>query len=234
MNLDEIRAEIELDLTWRQNEIRFLRNQLAYISSEQDRDRYRKSLVVMLYSHYEGFCKTALSIYADAINKESIKCLDAHECIVAAALADTFKDLENPNKKSKIFVNVLPDDSQLHRFARQVELIEKLDNIWQRVIQLPIEVVIDMESNLTPVVLKKVLYRLGFPYDMFKDNEGRIHLLLNRRNNVAHGVRKDGISEKEYSEIEIAAYDIMRELIRMIYTALKNEIYLKATSRPTT
>src|SRR5258705_2255053 len=197
MNLDDIRAEIELDLTWRQNEIRFLRNQLAYISSEHDKDRYRKSLVVMLYSHYEGFCKTALSIYADAINKEDIKCIDAHECLVAAALADTFKDFENPNKKSKIFINILPDDSQLHRFARQAELIERLDSIWQQVIRLPTDIVVDMESNLTPIILKKVLYRLGFPHDVFKDNEGKVHLLLNRRNNVAHGIRKDGISERE-------------------------------------
>ncbi len=227
MNLEDIRAELELDLTWRQNEIRFLRNQLAYIPNELDRDRYRKSLVVMLYSHYEGFSKTALSIYADAINKENITCLEAHECIVAATLADAFKDFDNPNKKSRIFVSMLPDDSQLHRFARQVELIERLGNIWQRVVQIPTEIVVDMESNLTPVVLRKVLYRLGFQHDIFRDHEGKIHLLLNRRNNVAHGVRKDGITEKEYSETEMTAYDIMRELVKVIYTSLKNGSYLK-------
>jgi len=227
VNLEEIRAELELEISWRQNEIRFLRNQLAYIRSEQDRDRYRKSLVVMLYSHYEGFCKTAFSIYADAINKEKLKCSAANDSIVATSLAKIFKDFENPKKKSLFFVNVLPDDTQLHRFARQVEFLERLSDISQRVVDIPTDVVIDMESNLTPAILRKILYRLGLPYDSFKQSEGKIHQLLMRRNNVAHGVHKGGISEKEYHEVEVAAYDIMKGLLHLIYGALKDSSYLK-------
>ena len=62
MNIIEVRAEFEEELTWRVDEIRLLHNQLGYIRKEADKMRYRKALVVMLYSHFEGFCKTAFSI----------------------------------------------------------------------------------------------------------------------------------------------------------------------------
>jgi len=62
MDLADIRAQLESELTWRQNEMRLLHNQLEFIEKYEEKKRYRKSLVVMLYSHYEGFCKTAFLI----------------------------------------------------------------------------------------------------------------------------------------------------------------------------
>jgi HEPN superfamily RiboL-PSP-like protein len=45
-----------------------------------------------------------------------------------------------------------------------------------------------VESNLKPVVLRKILFRLGFPPETFASHEGTIHRLVNRRNNIAHGL----------------------------------------------
>ena len=57
MTPDEFRAELEEELRWRQEELAFFKNQLVDIVLENDADRYRKSLVLILYSHFEGYVK---------------------------------------------------------------------------------------------------------------------------------------------------------------------------------
>jgi RiboL-PSP-HEPN len=193
LNIVEVRAQLEEELTWRLDEIRFLHNQLSYMRKEEEKKRYRKALVVMLYSHFEGFCKTAISIYATTINQENLACSLVTDQIIAASLATVFQDFENTDKKSNIFRRDLPEDTNIHRFARQVELISVLDEIWMLPVNIPVDDVVVTEANLKPPI---ILYRLGLPHDAFKENEGKIHLLLNYRNSISHGAAKDGISEK--------------------------------------
>jgi hypothetical protein len=153
MNLSDIRAQLEMELTWRQNEMRLLHNQLAFIEKDEEKNRYRKSLVVMLYSHYEGFCKTAFLIYINSVNKERLKCLEMNDYIVTANFAEIFIALEVPNAKCKIFKPKLPEDTKLHRFCRQVNFISELNNFLSKQVNIP-EDVIDTESNLKREVQK--------------------------------------------------------------------------------
>lgn len=227
MNLEEVRAQLEEELTWRRDEIRFLHNQLSYIKKEEEKMRYRKALVVMLYSHFEGFCKIALSIYAHTINQENLSCSLVTDEIMASSLATVFQDFENMNKKSTLFRRDLPDDRTIHRFARQVELISVLNQIWMLHAEIPVDDVVDTEANLKPPIMRKILYRLGLPHDAFKENEGKIHLLLNYRNNISHGAAKDGISEKTYQEIQSATTEIMSSLIKILTSALSDTKYLR-------
>ena len=67
MNLADIRAELEDELRWRTEELRFFKNQLSDFRSDDERNRFRRALVVMLYSHFEGFWKAAFSIYVKAL-----------------------------------------------------------------------------------------------------------------------------------------------------------------------
>jgi len=68
MNLEDIRAELEEDMLWRQEEINYLHNQLKNEHKEKRKDILRRALVVMLYAHYEGFCKNALVTWISAIS----------------------------------------------------------------------------------------------------------------------------------------------------------------------
>ena len=78
--------------------------------------------------------------------------------------------------------------------------------------------------------MKKILYRLGLPHDAFKENEGKIHLLLNYRNSISHGAAKDGISEKTYQEIQTATTEIMSSLIKILTGALSDTKYLRVAT----
>src|SRR5437016_5156526 len=114
MNQLEIRAELEDERTWRRDEIRFLMNRLADLDTDTDQDRYRRAVLLLLYAHFEGFCKTALLIYVRIINKESLRCDLAQPALVAASCQSILKSLANPNSKSDFFRNGAPDDEKLH------------------------------------------------------------------------------------------------------------------------
>jgi hypothetical protein len=220
----DIRGELEEEPTWRRDEIRFLRNQIANMHSDAEKDTYRRSLVVMLYAHYEGFCKAALLQYVRAINAANLTCSEAISAIVATSWMNIFKEIENTETKSRVFRALLPDDSQLHRFARRRHFVEQIDEFHQMPATLPDEAV-DVDDNLSPIVMKKVLYRVGIDHEAFAYHDGDILLLLSRRNNISHGVERKGIDEKSYEKLETAVFTIMDDLMGLVIDAIKNEMF---------
>lgn len=169
-----------------------------------------------------------IPLYVKTINDEGIKCSDADYAIAAASLADLFRALRNPEKKCDDFRRTLPNDTELHRFARDREFIERISLFDKRTVNIP-DHVVDTESNLKPVVLRKNLYRLGFPHDQFEDIEGKIHLLLKYRNKIAHGELLTGIDRKQYERLKDVTYKVIDRIKRDVMHSLLNKQYLRAT-----
>lgn len=218
--------ELELEITWRKDEMRLLRNQLSFMP-DHDKARFRKALVVMLYSHYEGFAKAAFTVYINAVNRKHLMCSEATLPLAAATLAQAFKDYENPSRKADEFRDLFPGDTELHRFGRQVWLLSTLDTLWEKEVAISAEQLVDTEANLMPGVLRKMLFRLGFEYDAFRSHDGYIHRLLNHRNAIAHGLRKEGILEADYDEIESASFAILDGIRGLVIRQLENDAFLK-------
>ena len=227
MNLDNVLAELEDDLNWRANEMRFHRNILLNLATEKEQSVFRKSMVVMLYAHYEGYSKVAFGIYASEINKLSLTCNDVNSFISAASLSDLFTALFDTQRKCDLFRRTLPEDTVVHRLARQVELINVLDDVGKRKVAIPVDFVVDTESNLKPAILRKILFRLGFPHNAFEQHEGLIEKLLGIRNSVAHGELTSGVGEKLYNDLENATYTILNEVKGMVWNGLKDAKYKK-------
>lgn len=224
MNLAALRAELEADRAWREEEIREFQNRGSTIEDEEELNRYRRALVLLLYAHYEGYCKFAFTLYATAINSSGISCGEATYAIAAASLNDMFRNLRNPEKKCDLFRRELPDDAKLHQFAREREFIERTAEVEMRPVKIP-DNVVDTESNLTPVVMKKNLYRLGLPHEQFEVHDGDIHQLLNLRNGVSHGDLKEGVGETVYMRLRAATFAIMSGLGTGIMKALSDRAY---------
>jgi hypothetical protein len=225
MNLAELRAELEADQAWRVDEIRAFQNWGATIDEEKLK-QYRRALVLLLYAHYEGFCKFALTLYVSAVNRLGITCGAAAYAVAAASLADLFRNLRNPQMKCDLFRRELPDDAKLHQFAREREFIERTSEVDKHAVNIPDDVV-DTESNLTPLVLKKNLYHLGLPHDQFESYKDEINKLLGVRNAIAHGSLKDGVDGKLYDELRGAAFTIMSGLSAGIMQALADRAYAR-------
>lgn len=229
-NLSDVRAQLEVELAWRLDELRLLQNQVGLISSESDRDRYRKMLVLMLYAHFEGFCKEAWLLYVDTINRLGVHRLQASDAIAAASMSELFRALEDPQRKCDEFRRPLPDETKVHRFFRQMEFVIELRNIWRRQVALPEELVVDTEANLSVPQLRKSLFKLGLATDSFEAYEGSIHRLVNLRHAVAHGAYKQGVSEADYVTFRDAIFDVMNGMSRLIWQALVDRKYLKRTA----
>ena len=71
MTADELRASLEAELAWRQEELAFFKNQLNDVI-EENKNKYRKSLVLILYSHMEGYIKICLQTYIQYINSQRL------------------------------------------------------------------------------------------------------------------------------------------------------------------
>lgn len=226
MNLATIRAQLEQELAWRTEEINFFHNACASIKDEAEREKFRRAIVLLLYANFEGFCKFALSLYVDAINGENLDCEAANFALVAASLADVFATLRDGIRRAKEFRNKAPDDRKLHRFALDREFVERATELMCRKVAIP-DGVVDTESNLTPVVLRKNLFRLGLPYESFSSLDPDIHRLLLCRNRIAHGETKDGIDVKEYEQLKKSALHIMNEIVRGITKAVSEGFHLR-------
>jgi hypothetical protein len=228
MKLEDVRSELEDELKWRREELMFFKNQLTGLRSDTERSRFRRALVVMLYSHFEGFWKAAFSIYVKAVNSEGILCRDAIHSLVAASLFDLLAGLADNQKKHPFFRAKAPEDNKLHQIHRQIEFLSRLPDMDAIRLDIAADKVVDPESNLKPDVIRKNLFRLGFPYDMFESHEGTVNQLLNRRNNIAHGSTRLGIDEVEFDTLEKAVVDIMEEVVKVLFDWLRSKKYLRS------
>jgi hypothetical protein len=226
MNSAELWAEIEADQAWREEEIRFLQNRLTDIESDDDKSRFRRALILMLYAHFEGFFRFVLTHYVKAVNRAGLTCQQAQTALAAATLAQVFRDLRNPNSKCEEFHNILPDDAKLHRFARDKEFLERVTDFEERPIDISDDV-IDTESNLKPPVIRKNLYYLGFAPDKFASFEGQVNKLLKFRNRIAHGETRQGIKDEDYVSLRDTAQSIMNEMKREIMQAIERKEYMR-------
>lgn len=227
MKLADVRAELEEELTWRLEEIRFFKNQLGELRKDEERERYRRAMVVMLYSHFEGFWKMAFMIYVNAINSCRVRCSEATESLVAASFSDLFEALADSGRKSDHFRRNAPDDTKLHRFSRHAEFVGRFHEFTSKTIVIEPENVVDTESNLKPSVIRKNLFRLGFKHDAFKKHEGTVDWLLQWRNEIAHGATRSGVKDSEYEPLELAVVDVMKSVLQFVYDSLKDKRYLR-------
>lgn len=88
MDFDAIRAELEQDLAWRVEEVRFFHNQGISLNDENMR-RYRRALILILYSHFEGFCKFCFLHYIKTLNGLGVKCSEANYALASCSNANT-------------------------------------------------------------------------------------------------------------------------------------------------
>lgn len=228
MTADELRAALETELAWRQEELAFFKNQLNEVE-ESNKNKYRKSLVLILYSHMEGYIKIGLQTYIQYINSQGLNRRDVNTGLMVASMHKEFIAYENMERKSEFFRKALPDDTRLHRLYRRVDFMEKMENFKEQELVID-DQIIDTESNLWYIVLQKNLYKIGLPVDLFDDYRSDIDALVNRRNSIAHGNFKSGVTDTEFSNWERKVSEILEGITRLLYDYAQNKRYLVSVS----
>lgn len=231
MILDEVWAQLETDMAWRQAELRALANLQAVIKREAEKAHLRRALLVMLYAHAEGFCKIAFLTYVNAVNKAAVVCTLASETLVAASFADVFHALVHGDPKQKVFPLPPPSDPKLTIFARQREFITEIPRLLARPLMVP-DTAVNTEDNLSSQVIRRNLYRLGFSEDLLSDYHAPLDELVNRRNNIAHGADSDPVKETDYERLRKAVFHTMDELTLSIVSAIENSQFARPAAPP--
>jgi MAE_28990/MAE_18760-like HEPN len=223
---EEVYEDIENDRGQREREIRLIENIAARTDDGAEREMLRRSLILLTYAHFEGFCKFALLAYASAVNALGLPCRDACTPLVAATLGKVFAALRDANSKHEVFARSLPDDRDLHLLARQRSFIDNYETIVSRRVELR-DSLIDTKSNLNSLVLKRNLYQLGLDYPVIDTHRGSIDKLLGVRNAIAHGDALKVPTAKEVDEYTAAAFEVMRFVQQEVYDALRSQAYRK-------
>jgi hypothetical protein len=185
-----------------------------------------KALIVMLYSHYEGFIKYASLKYVELINILNLDTSVVKAQFAAASLNLVFRDVEQNQAKSDFFKNGLPDDSALHRLYRRCNLVEHLQDLWNRKIAVD-ETYIDTESNLKYDIICRTLYSIGLDPRLMEPHKGEIGLLLRFRNPIAHGESlSDNTYIRLYPDIDAAVRSVISEYRNIVSEAIISQKYL--------
>ena len=87
--------------------------------------------------------------------------------------------------------------------------------------------VIDTESNLSSIVLKKNLFKLGLNYPLVDEQNSNINKLLGIRNAIAHGDILEVPKQEELDTYVSTAFVIMGFIQREVYGALNKGAYLR-------
>jgi hypothetical protein len=226
MTTDDFVSELYRDLEWRTDELIQLKNLLTHEPDPTARDLLRKSLVMVLYAHFEGFCVFSLEHYQRAINEAGLECREVIPAILAGSWEKVFNAMEHGDEKCKVFRHSLPDDPHLHRHWRRRHFIEETERFLSLRVSIP-EHVIDTESNLKPAILQRNLFLLGLDHTFVEPHADTINGLLGRRNRIAHGDDRRGVPEREYNGYESTAYEICFKFIDLMQDAHQNERYRK-------
>ena len=151
MSPADLDLELEQELAWRVDELRQLGNTLlGSASADQWSETAKRTLIVMLYAHLEGYCRHVLGVYVRALNNAALNSSDARPELAAAALARPFRTLRVGDDAS-----YLKGSEPFHRRAkRETTFVEEVRSRELGPLVLEEAAVVSLEMNLGADVLE--------------------------------------------------------------------------------
>lgn len=198
---------ISQDLDWREAELGSLKLLLA----RNDTTEHQKVVLLracwsLLYAHYEGFIKTALTIFYDEARKRTQNCGSLPAPTRLFAFGNMLEKIRN--MPASEFLNELEGFVGSHHVGK------------------PVFPEVDTKSNLWPNVLQELLDSADIALPSLDAHRVLIKTLVSRRNSIAHG-NHELIQEVDYYRgYEAAVYDLMYELAFSVDERLARAPYI--------
>lgn len=207
MKLEQFENEIESDLAWRKVEIAHL---FKIMSDAETKEVVMKSMVLLLYAHWEGFIKRTSKLYLKYVSEQKVKNKDltmnfqalmlknfAKECIEKDGM-NLQKEFDFMNKQNKI---------ENKPFKIKVDPNNEFD-----------EDIINTQHNLNSKVLKNIAQIVGIRYnDVMKKRSNYIDsMLVNHRNAIGHAGKFASVKSEE----DLLTFEKVEELKDFIVVML--------------
>ena len=215
-------TELERDLDWRVEELASFKHQIMLQEKGTLAERsLLRAIWAMLYAHYEGFCRFALTVFLEKVKQSGHPRHDYRESLVVFSLRRAFRGLRGNCSDEqcyrffkKEFATLLGEAIDFERDSRNQEFTLK------------------GRSNLNPDSLSMNCERLCLSVPAVKNRRAHLWQLVTRRNEIAHGRSSFVTDLNEYEMYENAAYEVMLELIESVSESLKKQEYLVPALSP--
>lgn len=227
MEINELEDLLFEDWTWRKTEI----SDLILLAETEEKYVLLKSIILLLYSHWEGYIKKSSKTYLKFLCNNKIKISDLTENFRAVVLKGLSKEVFKSGNTLSL--------------SNEMNLIKKFSLINDLVIGKCLTVdldsekdkdIIDTQDNLNPSVFKNILEIIGLHYNnQYEIKKNHIsNDLLAYRNSIGHGNRR--LSKDNNFDLNINSLKRLRDIIFAIVENFRDELnyfaqkefYLKA------
>lgn len=228
---EQLQQELDNEYSKRFSEIVSLENfhKLNDTGNEDFAELYRKSLILILYSQFEGFCKKVFLIYIDYINRGDLLTVNVKDGLAASNILFEFRRLSDSNYKPIVLgEKALKEDSMLQMYGKRKEFMNNYREVMLKKVKIP-EDIVDTESNLKSHVLKKLLFQLDMDFTIVDLYQKDLNELVHKRNAYAHGDLVRGPSKDEYNNYRDKTLQLMEKIKAIICDNYTNQKYMKET-----
>jgi MAE_28990/MAE_18760-like HEPN len=214
MKYDQFEKLLDDDLGWRKLEI----SDLLLLAKETQKEIVYKSLILLLYAHWEGFIKKSSKLYIKFISEEKIKVGELSHNFKAVALKEKVSKCIDSKDQMTLANEITFVNSFVKIDDKRFKIDVRIDNDFDKTI-------IDTESNLKPKVFKNIMEILGLNYK--KALEAREHYinshLLANRNAIGHGSKFEADKQSDFA-LTLKDIEKLKAIVFSIIDNYKEEL----------
>lgn len=204
-SVDELEDFVSSEYAWRRKELTNLRG-IALSTRRASLESLLRSLIPIMYAHWEGFVKQVSIAKLTYLVSKGIKYKDLTHSFHAYAAIESFEG-QIPAKKFEAIAKIVSGSINL-----------------DTPIKLDPSTYIDTKSNLNSETLKEISIKTGINYSIFELKENMIdEKFLGLRNKICHGERAN-ITESDFKEL----YDEVVLLIDLYKNEILNSVHTKS------
>ncbi|SRR6266498_3730430 len=208
--LSELEDSLAADLAWRRAEMQHLLAQVRS-SSSVGKTALCRAGVAMLYAHWEGYTRHALSAYLRFVARRKLKLSELQDCFAAMALEAEIAKTE-----------------RLSSIARDVRRVAIMRSSHDQRLWLPSKSGVDTQANLNSDVTVDLLIYVGLdPTPLDTKAHFIDYSLLRARNRIAHG-EWESPSPEDYPDLHNEVLLLMSLIRNLVIDAAENTRYRKA------
>lgn len=205
MNKEQFAQYLDEELGWRKKEL----TDLYFFIEKEDNETLMKTMILMLYAHWEGYIKKSSKLYLKFVSEQKRKLKDLTNNFKAIRLKEAAKRCINMSESLSLSGEIDFMNRYISSEEQNFKLKIDIDNDRDKSI-------IDTQDNLKPAVLKNIMNIIGLKYNDALETR-KVYIdsnLLGNRNVIGHGSR---FQDNEQVEFALSVTDIKRLKDIIIY-----------------
>jgi hypothetical protein len=211
MMTNEVIENISTNITWRLEELREFENIIENLSGDNYEQHIKiilKSMIPMIYSHWEGFITSSMKHVFKYLNTLALNSDMYCYNYLTTAYEETLKSLDDSSgfiKRKKHLVNLYEKFSENIKFGTKI----------------------DTKSNLKSNVFEEICIKTNIDFNKFEGYIEDLDMLVNIRNSIAHGDTQS-IVFQEYDDVKKyidLLENLMLDFSQEIQELLENKKY---------